>query len=53
MRQQIGTAWLSDDYYYFHLKFSKDWAKQHITDQRKQNDNNEILFESGRYKKYN
>lgn len=30
MRQHIGTAWLSDDYYDFHIKFFKDWMKQHI-----------------------
>ena len=30
MRPHIGTAWLNDDYYDFHLKFFKDWTKQHL-----------------------
>ena len=30
IRKHIGTAWLSDDYYDFHLKFFKEWTKQHI-----------------------
>jgi len=30
MRKHIGTAWLNDNYYYFHINFFKDWVKQHI-----------------------
>ena len=30
MRKHIGTAWLSDNYYDFHINFFKNWIKQHI-----------------------
>lgn len=30
MRKHIGTAWLNDAYYDFHLKFFKDWAKEYL-----------------------
>ena len=30
MRKHIGTGWLNDAYYDFHLKFIKDWTKQHM-----------------------
>jgi len=30
MRKHIGTTWLSDAYYDFHIKFIKDWMKQHL-----------------------
>lgn len=30
MRKHIGTAWLSDNYYDFHISFFKYWIKQHL-----------------------
>jgi len=31
MRSHIGTAWLSDNYYDYHIKAIKGWEKSHIT----------------------
>ena len=31
MRKHIGTGWLNDAYYDFHLRFFKDWIQEHIT----------------------
>lgn len=30
MRKHMGSAWLGDNYYDFHLRFFKDWARQHL-----------------------
>ena len=30
MRKHIGTGWLNDTYYDFHIQFFKDWVKEHI-----------------------
>jgi len=30
MRKHIGTSWLNDNYYDFHIKFFKDWEKEHL-----------------------
>ena len=29
MRAHVGTSWLDDNYYDFHLKFFKTWMKDH------------------------
>lgn len=31
MRRHIGSAWLNDNYYDFHLKFFRDWIKQQLS----------------------
>lgn len=30
MRKHIGSAWLNDNYYDFHIGFFKNWVKQHL-----------------------
>ena len=30
MRPHLGSAWLGDNYYDFHLKFFKNWTKEHL-----------------------
>ena len=30
MRKHIGSTWLNDAYYNFHLKFFKDWFNEHL-----------------------
>ena len=30
MRQHLGSAWFGDHYYDFHLKFFKNWTKEHL-----------------------
>ncbi len=30
MRKHIGTSWLNDSYYDFHIKFFRDWEKAHL-----------------------
>ena len=30
MKKHIGTAWLNDNYYDFHIDFFKNWVKQHL-----------------------
>lgn len=31
MRKHIGSAWLGDNYYDYHLKFFKDWSKEYLS----------------------
>ena len=30
MRKHIGSSWLNDHYYDFHIQFFKDWEKEHL-----------------------
>lgn len=30
MRKHIGSAWLNDNYYDFHISFLKSWTRQHL-----------------------
>ena len=30
MRKHVGDAWLNDNYYDFHMRFIKNWIKEHI-----------------------
>lgn len=30
MRKHVGDAWIDDNYYDFHMRFIRDWVKQHL-----------------------